>query len=208
MQLGAVILAGGASSRMGRSKDALPFGGDTLLGHIVRALRPAAAPIVVVVRDAAQELPPVPGDVVIARDERRGGGPLVAIASGLRRLMAGGTDGGAAVDAAFVCGCDGPFVGAPLASWLAARLGDRALVLPRAGGALQPLVAVYRPTPCLAAISRLAADGAMAPHRLADHVATRVVEEDELRTFDPDLRCLLNVNTPADYDLARALLAP
>ncbi|MGK0204280.1 MAG: hypothetical protein ACI9S9_003361, partial [Planctomycetota bacterium] len=32
---------------------------------------------------------------------------------------------------------------------------------------------------------------------------SRIVTEDELREFDPDLRFLRNLNSPADYDAVR-----
>ena len=38
-RVSAAVLAGGKSSRMGRDKAALPFGGETLLAHQARKLR-------------------------------------------------------------------------------------------------------------------------------------------------------------------------
>ncbi|HVY44942.1 MAG TPA: NTP transferase domain-containing protein, partial [Minicystis sp.] len=101
-RLGAVVLAGGKSSRMGRPKAWLDFGGEPLLTRVVRRLSAACTPVVVVAA-ADQELPPLGPDVRVARDAVVGRGPLVGIAGGLAAL-------GADADAAFVSSTDAPFV--------------------------------------------------------------------------------------------------
>ncbi len=49
MNAGALILAAGAASRMGKAKMLLPFGGSTILTHIiteVKAINPVAISLV------------------------------------------------------------------------------------------------------------------------------------------------------------------
>ncbi len=46
--LAAIILAGGASRRMGRDKATLPYQGSTLVEHMVDILKPRCAPVYVV----------------------------------------------------------------------------------------------------------------------------------------------------------------
>ena len=82
MKVGGVILCGGRSSRMGRAKAWLPFGEETMLQRIVRILRTIVDPIVVVAA-SGQEIPPLPADVLIARDPEDGRGPLQGLAAGL-----------------------------------------------------------------------------------------------------------------------------
>ena len=60
MLIGSVVLAGGASSRMGRPKESLPFQGGTLLGRTVDLLLAHTWPVVVVAGRPEQELPPLP----------------------------------------------------------------------------------------------------------------------------------------------------
>jgi molybdenum cofactor guanylyltransferase len=200
MRLGAIILAGGRSARMGRAKESLPFRGDTLLGHAIRALASCADRIVVVTRDAAQPLPPLAPGVARTHDAVPGHGPLAGIAAGLRWL---GAEGGLGPDdVAFVTACDQPFVHCNIATRLAALLGDDAIVMPRAFGLLQPLCAVYRLS-VLPQIEHQLALGADKPHRLADVLATRIVEEAELRHLADDLAFLRNLNTPEDYENAQ-----
>src|SRR4051794_38541695 len=82
---GGVVLAGGKSTRMGTSKALLPFGPETMLQRVVRLLGRVVSPIVVVTAPG-QELPALPADVIVTRDEREGRGPLEGLRAGLKAL--------------------------------------------------------------------------------------------------------------------------
>ncbi len=196
MRLGAIILAGGRSARMGRAKDALPWRGRPLLAHVVAELERCCDPITVVARDAAQALPPLPPTVTRLVDAA-GTGPLAGLLTGLAWHR------GRNVDAVFVTACDHPFVSAEVVRWLAAHLADHDAVVPRTGDAWQPLCAIWRTT-VVATAERLLATGA-GPRDLALAARTRVVEADELRAADPELRCLRDVDTPDDWNAALSL---
>src|SRR6476660_6877923 len=101
MTIGAVVLCGGQSSRMGRPKAWLPFGPEVLLQRIVRILREVVEPVVVVT-SPEQELPALPELVVIARDDRPYLGPLNGLAAGLAALAG-------RVEVAYLSSCDVPF---------------------------------------------------------------------------------------------------
>jgi molybdopterin-guanine dinucleotide biosynthesis protein A len=197
MRLASLILAGGRSRRMHEPKEALRLDGESLLAHVARRLLPGTHPVVVVARGRDQVLPPLPPTVEVVFDATPDGGPLAGIATGMRHLVAGGH-----ADAAFVTGCDAPFVDARAATWLAERLGAHELALPRLDGHVEPLCAVYRLT-ALAAVERLLAAGIAMPKALVDHLHTRWLDAPELRTFDPELRFLRDVNTPAEWRWAR-----
>lgn len=199
MRLGAIILAGGRSSRMGRAKESLPFGGDTLLAHVARTLATCCERVVVVARDAAQVLPPLPAGVAHTHDLVAGRGPLAGLAAGLRWLAGAGF---AANDAAFVTACDHPFLGADVVRALAARLGAHDAVIPRAGGVLQPLCAIYR-LAVAPACELLLAQPDGAPRALATAVDALALDAEDLRGIDPELRFLRDLDTPADYEAAR-----
>lgn len=62
-----IVLCGGHSRRMGVAKPLLPFGTESMLARVVRLLREAVSPVVVVAA-ADQELPPLPEGVRIVRD--------------------------------------------------------------------------------------------------------------------------------------------
>jgi molybdopterin-guanine dinucleotide biosynthesis protein A len=96
----AVILAGGASSRMGRDKAWLEFGGRPLLVHVVAIVAECCRPIVVAAR-VGQALPPLEHRAVERIDDALDdGGPLVGIIAGLTRLSERG------VERAYIGSCD------------------------------------------------------------------------------------------------------
>jgi len=191
----AVVICGGASRRMGRPKAWLPFGGELLLQRVVRLVGEAAAPIVVVAAPG-QDLPPLPAGVAIVRDPIPGRGPLQGLAAGLAALPVG-------VDLAYATATDGPFLATGWVARLAELIGDQHAAVPRAGGFLHPLAALYRKSPALAAIEALLRADRLRTTGLIEALRTRIVEPEELADIDPGLRTLCNLNTPEDY--ARAL---
>jgi molybdopterin-guanine dinucleotide biosynthesis protein A len=84
-----IILCGGRSSRMGRSKADLPFGNESMLQRVTRLLSTVVRHIVVVAA-AEQQIPDfgavVRCPVTIARDDLRFAGPLAGLGIGLRTL--------------------------------------------------------------------------------------------------------------------------
>jgi molybdopterin-guanine dinucleotide biosynthesis protein A len=102
MKVAGIVLCGGRSSRMGRPKAWLPFGGEFMLQRVARVLREVVDPIVVVAAPG-QDVPELPPEVRIVRDEVEGKGPLGGLAAGLAAL-----EGRA--DAAYLSSCDVPFL--------------------------------------------------------------------------------------------------
>ena len=187
----AVVLAGGKSSRMGRAKAMLPFGGEPLIVQVVRRLG-LLFPDMVVVAAPGQELPELP--VTLVRDDVAYQGPVGGLVYGLRAC------GGAA---AFVTSCDVPFISLPLVSHLTSRLPGYDVVVPHWEGRPQPLHAVYRRS-VLPLLEGQLERGELRPIFLYDKVRTLRVEEDELRAVDPDGSSFFNMNTPEDYAAAMA----
>lgn len=175
---------------MGVPKLALPFGPELMLARIVRLLGEACRPIVVVAAPG-QELPPLGADVVVARDRYEGRGPLEGLLAGLAALPAD-------VDAAYVTGCDVPFLAPAFVRRMFELLGDHSIAVPTSGGFHHPLAAVYRPT-LVDVIEALLAADRRRPTDLFDTVATRRVEEKELIDVDPKLATLQNLNQPQEY---------
>jgi len=189
---GGVVLAGGKSTRMGRSKALLPFGNETMLQRVVRVLGTVVSPIVVVAAPN-QELPELPSTVTITRDEREGRGPLEGLRAGLKALPAD-------VDVAYVTSCDVPLlVPAFVTEMLELARGYDVAVM-EIDGFAHPLSAVYRRSTLPHVADLLAADR-LRPIFLFDRVRTRRVRPEEIAS-DPDLRTLRNLNTREDYDAA------
>jgi molybdenum cofactor guanylyltransferase len=191
--IGGIVLCGGRSTRMGRSKAFLPFGPELMLPRVVRLLAEVVSPIVVVAAQN-QELPPLPTGVRVVRDEHEALGPLAGLAAGLAALRG-------EVDAAFASSCDTPLLQPAFVRQIIASLGDHDLAIPRDGQYHHPLAAVYR-TSVEAPIRELIAAGRLRPFFLLEKIRTREIDVNELRQADPDLQSLRNTNTPAEYQAA------
>lgn len=195
MILGSMVLAGGRSDRMGRSKPALPWGDGSLLLHTVQTLIDCCHPVVVVARDDHQELPPLHTECELIYDARPGEGPLQAIDAGLAFLTG-------KCDAVFVAGCDLPFLDSVVIGKLFDLLGEHSAVMPTVDGEPQPLCAIYsmreRPR-----IHELVQSGQRRAQALAELPGVRKLGLDELRALDPTLRFFRDVDTPEEFEAAR-----
>lgn len=189
-RVGGIIVCGGRSTRMGRPKATLPFGPELMLQRVVRLLSEVVNPIVVVAAPE-QELPPLPPDVLISRDEREGRGPLEGLAAGLSVIREH-------ADAAYATSCDVPLLATDFVRRMIELLGDHDVVVPVEDRFHHPLAAIYR-TSVLPAVRRLLDADQLRPIFLFESVNTRRVNVGELRAVDAELRTLMNLNTPDDY---------
>jgi molybdenum cofactor guanylyltransferase len=192
---GAIILCGGASTRMGRDKAWLPFGpGEVMLERVARLLGEAVpGDRIVCVAAAEQKLPRLPERVRVVRDRIPDRGPLAGLATGLAAFEAG--------DALFVAGCDVPLLVPAFAARMFDLLGEHEIAVAQDGGRCHPLCAVYRARVLLVAESLLAA-GERSLVSLVERCDTLRVPVEELRRADPNLWSLENCNTPEDYERA------
>lgn len=197
----AAILAGGRASRMGGLQKALlEVDGRAILDRQLDALRPLFAPgsiaAVVAAGASPEEAAPFTArGLTVLRDREAGQGPLAGLAAAL-----------AWADGAllFALACDMPRVDRRVIELIVGRARARSadIALPRAGERLQPLLACYSPR-CLALVERELGAGRLRAAALA--VAAReggltvdVIDAEEIRTVDPYLRSLVNVNRPSD----------
>lgn len=194
MRLGALVLCGGRSRRMGRPKAWLPFGAETLLERVVRLVGEAVGPIVVVAAPD-QGLPGLPSHVTVVRDPVADRGPLQGIAAGLAALPD-------AADLAYATATDVPFLEPAWIGRLSELIGNHDLAIPLMDGYHHPLAALYRRATILPAVEALLGEDRLRPVYLMERVRTRVVAAEELRDVDPGLRTLRNLNTPEDYRAA------
>ena len=190
IKAGGIVVCGGRSTRMGRPKLSLPFGSETMLARVVRLLREVVEPVVVVAAPN-QDVPPLPSEVLLARDEDEGLGPLAGLAAGLAALPPD-------VEAAYVSSCDVPLLQPAFVRRMIELLGSCELVIPRDGNYHHPLSAVYR-TSLEDRVRALLRESRLRPFYLVELCRSRIVEVDELRAADPELMSLRNVNTEEEY---------
>lgn len=211
MQIGAIILCGGKSTRMGRDKATLPFGPECMLQRIVRLLSDVVpANHMVIVAAVNQNLPELPSGIAVAHDQRPERGPLEGLAAGWRAMPAH-------IEAAYATSCDVPLLAPAFVRRMFALLEEPPhplvrsggegtgkiydIAVPRDGEHHHPLAAVYRRA-VLDHIEKLLEADRLRPRFLFDELHTREVLVEELRPVDPQLDTLKNLNTPDDYRAA------
>jgi molybdenum cofactor guanylyltransferase len=197
-QVGAFILAGGASSRMGRDKGLLDFGGVPLIIHSARLIEPLVACVSVV---GAPRGYAAIGLHVIADQDTAG--------QGSKRIRRGPLAGIATALAAtrwpwnLIVACDLPYLSGAWLDWLLSRaIQSRGqVVIPRTGRGLEPLAAVYR-RECGAPIASALVRGARKVTDVVAELRMDVVYQREWRQLDPRSLVLKNMNTTEEYDEA------
>ncbi|MFF5439896.1 NTP transferase domain-containing protein [Streptomyces achromogenes] len=174
----AVVLAGGAARRLGGTdKPGVRVGGRALLDRVLAACAGARTTVVV----AAPR--PTARPVRWTREEPPGGGPLAALAAGLRHTTAGHT---------VVLSADLPFLRPGTLRRLLTALRDTGAdgaLLTDAGGRDQPLVAAYRTAALRRELAALAAaHGALTglPLRRLTGTLRLTRVPDPLASFDCD----------------------
>ncbi|MFL5864280.1 MAG: molybdenum cofactor guanylyltransferase [Solirubrobacteraceae bacterium] len=206
-EAGAIILAGGKSSRMGSPKAALDWHGSTLLRRVTGLAQRSVDGPVVVVSAPGQELPELPSTVEVACDAREGRGPLQGLAAGLTAI-------GERAEVAYVSSTDVPLLHpAFIRRVVDAFSADIDVVLPEIHGFRQPLSAAYR-TSLLPEVEGLIAADKLKPAFLFERC--RVLRLDDsamlrargLLAVDPSLDSVRNLNESSDYEDALAQPAP
>ena len=191
----AIILAGGHCSRLGRNKSLLQSDAQPLIARSVHSLASLCDDLIVVTnhpdRYASLSLP-----VRLVPDERPGVGSLMGIYSGLRV---------ARHPWAVTVACDMPFLNLDLLRYLLPLARGHDVVIPRVGGWLEPLHAIYGRA-CLPEMARLLQEGQRQIIAFFSQVRVRYVEEQEVDRFDPEHLSFINVNTADDWEQTLALL--
>jgi molybdopterin-guanine dinucleotide biosynthesis protein A len=206
-EAGAIILAGGKSSRMGSPKAALDWHGSTLLRRVTGLAQRTVDGPVVVVRAHGQVLPELQAAVEVVSDAREGRGPLQGLAAGLAAI-------GERAEVAFVSSTDVPLLHpAFVRRVIDACAADVDVVLPEIHGFRQPLSAAYR-TSLLPEVEGLIAADKLKPAFLFERCRVlrlddaAMLDEAALAALDPDLASVRNLNELSDYARAHALPAP
>jgi molybdopterin-guanine dinucleotide biosynthesis protein A len=195
---GAIVLAGGMSTRLGRDKAGEVLLGRTLLQRVIDSVAGSADEIVVVCR-AGQELPALDSMATISRveDLYPDAGPLGGLYSGLLALEA---------RCALAVACDMPLLQPALLGELV-RLGrDHDIVAPVQDGLPQPLCAAYSKA-CIEPIRRCLEAGIYKLTAFFAALQPYFLMPEQWRCFDPEGLSFQNLNTPADRVRIEALLS-
>jgi molybdenum cofactor guanylyltransferase len=190
---------------MGRDKGLLPWGDSDLLGHALQRLGKACAETAVTHRGLGTtsaetavlgnpHLYPDRG-VPVHADVLANAGPLAGILTGLAVLKA---------DLGLFLAVDLPLIPVPLLEHLLSLAEGFDAVVPLSSSGPEPLCAVYTRA-CANPIRARIDAGQLKMTSFWPDVRVRPVEAPEIAAFGDPETLFLNVNSPADYERARAL---
>ena len=187
-----IVLAGGASRRMGRNKAFLQLDGQTLIEIVIGRMAQVCAEVLIVAGDA--QLYTGLGIPVI-EDRFRGAGALGGLHAGLKV---------ASHELALVVGCDMPFLNPNLLQAFVRWAEGFDVVVLRHGEQqyVEPLHGAYRRT-CLPAVETALHAERRRSISFFPQVRVRYVTPEDIAPFDLELRSFRNINTPEEWAAAR-----
>jgi len=180
-----VILAGGKSSRYGKNKALEKVNGLPLIERVIKLMEPVFKHLILITNSprkyAYLQLP-------MYEDLIKGLGPIGGIYTGLAVIPD---------EAGFFVACDMPFLNNRLIRHMIDVRGDFDAVVPRVDWKMEALHALYR-RHCISAIKELIDAGEYQIIKFFNMIRVRFVDEEEIRTFDPQLRSFFNINRPEE----------
>ena len=195
----AVILAGGAGSRLGKEKSLVEFDGRPLIQWSVEKLAPFVEDVVVVARgpEQAKQLEDLIPNAVIAIDSISGYGPVAGLDAGMEQ---------ARNEYVLAIGCDLPFLNIDVIDLLfELAQGWDASVPTRENGMMEPLHSVYKRDALLSACQKAIERGERRIRAPLKMLRVKCVAVEQLKILDPELLTFFNLNTREDLDMARCL---
>jgi molybdopterin-guanine dinucleotide biosynthesis protein A len=193
-QLGAVVLAGGRSSRLGQDKAFLKVNGQFLIELIVDQLAQLSDEVIIVANEASRY---EQFEAVVVGDAYPGKGALGGIYSGLTASTS---------SHCLVVACDMPFLNLSLLRYMQGLASDYDVVIPRIGKLTEALHAIYS-RDCLPFIDDLLEAGDLRIVHFFSHVRVRYVDRDEVDIFDPEHLSFFNINNQTNLMRAREIWA-
>jgi molybdopterin-guanine dinucleotide biosynthesis protein A len=196
----ALVLAGGAATRLGGSKALQDVAGKPMIRRVVDAMAPLAGEVLVSVADetAANAMRSALPGVTFVLDRRAGIGPVEGLRRGVEVALG---------DRLLVAPCDAPLLRTDLFRLLGESLGNHQAAVPKLE-IFDPVRAVYR-TSAVRGILATQAGGPASPSAVVDRLDAVFVGAEQLRSVDPRLDSFFDVNTSGDLDeVVRRLREP
>ena len=194
-----VLLAGGQSRRMGQDKRRLSVGEDTLLQRVLSVFETVFEETIIVVAEHSSVTDGLRH--LVLTDIIPKMGPVGGLYTGLTQSKN---------DHVFLAACDMPFLDPFLISrifklFTESHGMDISMVKLNTG--MQPMQGIYSKK-CLKSLKEMVNEGRLSLKELKDNAClkVRIIEQDELVDLDQNFVSFMNINTPADLEMANKLI--
>ncbi len=192
LEISAIILTGGKSSRMGEDKCALSVAGKSILSRIIEVLRPVSSEIILAGGDGTRFLE---HGLKFVSDRTAGLGPLSGMLAGLKASESSYN---------LIVSCDLPFINPGLIEMMARRAKGNQVVICKSKEGLEPLFAIYSKE-VIPLIEEALRRGERRVISFFDQVEVEVIGQSEVAKIDPKYLSFFNINTPSDLETAEDL---
>jgi molybdopterin-guanine dinucleotide biosynthesis protein A len=198
----AIILAGGASTRLGQDKGLLTLAGKPLIRYVLDAVDNMVDEKLVVVNSETQAegySKTLSSEIRVIVDKGKGKTPLLGAETGFKAANG---------EYSLLLPCDTPFVSRQVLALLLDLRKNKTAVIPRWPNCyIEPLQAVYRTVPSLeAAKTSLSKDKSNMRSMIDRLQGIRYVSTLVLQELDPELRTFFNINTLLDLKKAETIV--
>lgn len=175
---------------MGLNKAFLEINGERLIDRTVKLFRQLFSEVILVTNEPLLYLDQ---DIALVTDIYKGKGPMGGLYSGLFY---------ASFDHAFLCACDIPYLNVEFIRYMAGKASEYDVVVPETADGFHPLHAIYSRR-CLPSIKSLLIRDRLKMTGCFKGMRVLYIPESVIRSFDPECRMFLNINT--EQDLQRVL---
>jgi molybdopterin-guanine dinucleotide biosynthesis protein A len=186
-----IILSGGENSRMGANKAFVVIEGERLIDRTLKIFKDLFREVIVVTNSPLDYLDL---DVTLVTDIYPGKKALGGIYTGLFY---------ATCPHAFVAACDMPYLNPRFIACMMDQAPACDIVVPETPEGIEPLHAIYAKS-CLPHIKRRILQDRLKVTGFYKGLKCLTIPEAIQKTFDPDIRMFINVNTREDLDRLKA----
>jgi molybdopterin-guanine dinucleotide biosynthesis protein A len=193
------VQAGGASTRFGRDKALVGFGGRTMLAQTTGLLASVCGEVIIVAAEGQYPDALVP----LLADRWPGQGPLGGILTALQSSALRGTES----IWNLIVSCDMPFLTRDWLEFLCQRAERSAaqVAVAESANGLEPLCACWKTT-SMPSVQAAFDSGVRKVSDAMKRLPMEVLDVSVWKRFDNKGRLFWNMNTPADYEKAKRIL--
>jgi len=191
-----VLLAGGKSRRMGQDKRNLMISGKSLFNHVLHVLESVFSEIIIVVATISSVVDQMKHRVVtdLIPDKGSAGGLYTGLTFSSNPQV-------------FAVACDMPFLNPAVIQKVCSLSSSTDVTMVKLSNGLHPMHSVYSKQ-CLPVLRRMikADQLRIQDLLLQKDLKTKILGQEVVQEIDPQFKSFLNVNTPADLEVAERLI--